>query len=513
MRKSDKFYSIIIMDGFGLRKETYGNAIAMAGTPYLDSLIARYPHSTLGASGLDVGLPDGQMGNSEVGHLNMGAGRIIYQDLTRITKSIQDGDFFQNEALVGAMDYAKQNGKRLHLMGLLSDGGVHSHITHLFALLEMAKRRGLENVAVHCFMDGRDVSPTSGEHYIAMLEDKIKEIGVGRIATVCGRFYAMDRDFAWDRNEKAYRALTLGEGLPFASALDAIRDSYARGVTDEFVLPSVIVKDGKAVGSIGKEDAIIFFNFRPDRARQITRAFIYPEFDSFPRPEYLHPYYVCFKQYDESFTGVDIAFKPQEYANTFGEYVSKSGYTQLRIAETQKYAHVTFFFNGGVEKANPNEDRVLIPSPDVKTFDLKPDMSAHEVADKACELIKSGKYDLMVLNFANCDMVGHTGIIPAAVEAVKAVDECVKQVTETIRSLGGTALITADHGNAEYMIAEDGSPFTAHTTNRVPFVAVDDSLVGARLNDGILADIVPTMFDIMGLEQPQEMTGKSLLVR
>jgi 2,3-bisphosphoglycerate-independent phosphoglycerate mutase len=513
MRKSDKFYSIIIMDGFGLRKETYGNAIAMAGTPYLDSLMARYPHSTLGASGMDVGLPDGQMGNSEVGHLNMGAGRIIYQDLTRITKSIQDGDFFQNEALVGAMDYAKQNGKRLHLMGLLSDGGVHSHITHLFALLEMAKRRGLEDVAVHCFMDGRDVSPTSGEHYIAMLEDKIKEIGVGRIATVCGRFYAMDRDFAWDRNEKAYRALTLGEGLPFESALDAIRDSYARGVTDEFVLPSVIVKDGKAVGSIGKEDAIIFFNFRPDRARQITRAFIYPEFDSFPRPEYLHPYYVCFKQYDESFTGVDIAFKPQEYANTFGEYVSKCGYTQLRIAETQKYAHVTFFFNGGVEKANPNEDRVLIPSPDVKTFDLKPDMSAHEVADKACELIKSGKYDLMVLNFANCDMVGHTGIIPAAVEAVKAVDECVKQVTETIRSLGGTALITADHGNAEYMIAEDGSPFTAHTTNRVPFVAVDDSLVGARLNDGILADIVPTLFDIMGLEQPQEMTGKSLLVR
>ncbi|MBO4535405.1 MAG: 2,3-bisphosphoglycerate-independent phosphoglycerate mutase, partial [Clostridia bacterium] len=470
MRKSDKFYSIIIMDGFGLRKETHGNAIAMAGTPYLDSLMARYPHSTLGASGMDVGLPDGQMGNSEVGHLNMGAGRIIYQDLTRITKSIQDGDFFSNEALVGAMEYAKRNGKRLHFMGLLSDGGVHSHITHLYALLEMAKRFGLSDVVVHCFMDGRDVSPTSGEGFIAALEDKIKEIGVGRIGTVTGRFYAMDRDFAWDRNEKAYRMLTLGEGLQFNSALDAIRDSYKRGVTDEFVLPSVVVKDGKHVGSIGKEDAIIFFNFRPDRARQITRAFIYPVFDSFPRPEYLHPYYVCFKQYDESFTGVDIAFKPEKYDNTFGEYVSKCGYTQLRIAETQKYAHVTFFFNGGVEKANPNEDRVLIPSPDVKTFDLKPDMSAHEVADKACELIRSGKYDLMVLNFANCDMVGHTGILPAAVEAVKAVDECVKQVTETIRSLGGAALITADHGNAEYMIAEDGSPFTAHTTNRVPLV-------------------------------------------
>ena len=513
MRKSDKFYSIIIMDGFGLRKETDGNAIAMAGTPYLDSLLARYPHSTLGASGMDVGLPDGQMGNSEVGHLNMGAGRIIYQDLTRITKSIQDGDFFNNEALVGAMNYAKQNGKRLHFMGLLSDGGVHSHITHLYALLEMAKRFGLEDVVVHCFMDGRDVSPTSGEGFISALEDKIKEIGVGRIGTVTGRFYAMDRDFAWDRNEKAYRMLTMGEGLQFNSALDAIRDSYKRGVTDEFVLPSVVVKDGKPVGSIGKEDAIVFFNFRPDRARQITRAFIYPVFDSFPRPEYLHPYYVCFKQYDESFTGVDIAFKPEKYDNTFGEYVSKCGYTQLRIAETQKYAHVTFFFNGGVEKANPNEDRVLIPSPDVKTFDLKPDMSAHEVADKACELVKSGKYDLMVLNFANCDMVGHTGILPAAVEAVKAVDECVKQVTETIRSIGGAVLITADHGNAEYMIAEDGSPFTAHTTNRVPLVAVDDSLVGCGLQDGILADIVPTLFDMMGLAKPQEMTGKSLLVK
>lgn len=513
MRKSNKFYSIIIMDGFGLRDDPHGNAIAMAGTPYIDHIREVYPNSTLGASGMDVGLPDGQMGNSEVGHLNMGAGRIIYQDLTRITKSIEDGDFFSNDALVGAMDYAKAKGKRLHLMGLLSDGGVHSHITHLYALLEMAKRRGLSDVVVHCFMDGRDVSPTSGEHFIASLEDKIKEIGVGRIATVCGRFYAMDRDFAWDRNEKAYRMLTQGEGLQFNSALDAIRDSYKRGVTDEFVLPSVVVKDGQAVGNVGKEDAIIFFNFRPDRARQITRAFIFPEFDAFPRPEYLHPYYVCFKQYDESFTGVDIAFKPQEYDNTFGEYVSKCGYTQLRIAETQKYAHVTFFFNGGVEKANANEDRVLIPSPDVKTFDLKPDMSAHEVADKACELIKSGKYDLMVLNFANCDMVGHTGIIPAAVEAVKAVDECVKQVAETIRSIGGCALITADHGNAEYMIAEDGSPFTAHTTNRVPFVAVDDSLIGCTLKDGILADIVPTLFDIMGLKQPQEMTGMSLLVR
>lgn len=511
MRKSNKFYSIIIMDGFGIAPPSEGNAILNAGTPYVDYLRATYPNTQLGASGLSVGLPDGQMGNSEVGHLNIGAGRIIYQDLTRITKSIEDGDFFENEALVGAMQYAKTRGKRLHLYGLLSNGGVHSHNTHLYALLEMAKRWGLTDVCVHCFMDGRDVNPTSGLGFVEELENKMKEIGVGRIATVCGRYYAMDRDFAWDRNEKAYNMLTHGEGLQFRSAAEAMQDSYRRGVTDEFVLPSVIVDDNGPVGNIGFEDAIIFFNFRPDRARQITRAFIYPEFDSFARPEYLHPYYVCFKQYDETFTGVDIAFKPQEYANTFGEYVSKCGYTQLRIAETQKYAHVTFFFNGGVEAANGGEDRVLVPSPDVPTFDLKPEMSAYEVADKACELIKGGKYDLMVLNFANCDMVGHTGIIPAAEKAVKAVDECVKQVVETILSLGGTVLLTADHGNAEKMIAEDGSPHTAHTTNPVPLILIDDEWKGVTLHEGILADIVPTLFEVMHLEQPKEMTGKSLI--
>lgn len=511
MRKSNKFGSIIIMDGFGLRKDTHGNAIAMAGTPYIDSLLQRYPHSTLVASGMDVGLPDGQMGNSEVGHLNMGAGRIIYQDLTRISKSIEDGTFFRNPALTKAMDYVLANGKALHLMGLLSDGGVHSHITHLFALLQMAKNKGIDKVYVHCFMDGRDVSPTSGVTYIEQLQAQMDKIGVGRIATVCGRFYAMDRDFAWDRNEKAYNMLTKGEGLRFDDAVTAVKDSYNRGVTDEFILPSVIVKDGNPVATIQHEDAIIFFNFRPDRARQITRAFIYPVFDSFPRDCYLHPYYVCFKQYDESFTGVDIAFPPQEYDNTFGEYVSKLGYSQLRIAETQKYAHVTFFFNGGVEKANANEDRVLINSPDVKTFDLKPEMSAYEVAAKAVELINEDKYDFMILNFANCDMVGHTGIILAAVSAVRAVDECVKQVTQAILAKGGCALITADHGNAEYMIAEDGSPFTAHTTNRVPFIVADDSMVGRKVEDGILADIVPTLLDVMGIEQPQEMTGHSLL--
>lgn len=512
MRKSNKFYSIIIMDGFGLAPASAGNAILNAGTPYVDYLRATYPHTQLGASGMSVGLPDGQMGNSEVGHLNIGAGRIIYQDLTRITKSIEDGDFYENEALVGAMRYAKEKGKRLHLYGLLSDGGVHSHNTHLYALLEMARRWGLRDVFVHCFMDGRDVSPTSGLGFVQDLERKIKEIGVGKIATVCGRYYAMDRDFAWDRNEKAYNMLTKGEGLQFTSATEAMRDSYSRGVTDEFVLPSVVVDgQGAPVGNIQKEDAIIFFNFRPDRARQITRAFIFPEFDSFPRAEYLHPYYVCFKQYDEKFTGVEIAFKPQEYRNTFGEYVSKCGYTQLRIAETQKYAHVTFFFNGGVEAANPNEDRVLVPSPDVPTFDLKPEMSAYEVADKACELIKGGTYDLMVLNFANCDMVGHTGIIPAAEQAVKAVDACVKQVVETILSIGGTVLLTADHGNAEKMIADDGTPHTAHTTNPVPLILIDDAYRGVTLHEGILADIVPTLFEVMHLEQPAEMTGKSLI--
>ena len=514
MKKTDNFYSIIIMDGFGYAPDGPGNAIRNAGTPYLDYLRATYPHSKLGASGLSVGLPDGQMGNSEVGHLNMGAGRIIYQDLTRITKSIEDGDFFTNEALVGAMQYARDKDKGLHLYGLLSDGGVHSHNTHLYALLEMAKRFGLSKVYVHCFMDGRDVSPTSGLGFVKELQDKIDQIGVGTIASVCGRFYAMDRDFAWDRNEKAYNMLTKGEGLTFTSAAQAVADSYSRGVTDEFILPSVIVdENGRPKGIIDYEDAIIFFNFRPDRARQITRAFIYPQFDSFARDRYLHPYYVCFKQYDESFTGVDIAFKPQDYANTFGEYVSKCGYTQLRIAETQKYAHVTFFFNGGVERPNEGEDRVLIPSPDVKTFDLKPEMSAYGVADKACQLIRENRYDLMVLNFANCDMVGHTGIIPAAEQAVKAVDACVKQVVETILSVGGTALVTADHGNAEKMLADDGSPFTAHTTNLVPLVLVNDQYKNVRLQDGILADIVPTLFDVMGLAQPAEMTGHSLIVK
>lgn len=510
-----RFYSLIIMDGFGIGEPKESNAVYISGTPFINRLMQEYPTTQIGASGMDVGLPDGQMGNSEVGHLNIGAGRVVYQEYTRITKSINDGDFFNNTEFVNAIRSARNKETALHLMGLVSDGGVHSHNTHLYALLELAKREGIEKVYIHAFLDGRDVSPTSGIDFIKELEDKIKEIGVGKIATVTGRFYAMDRDNIWDRVEKAYKMMTIGEGLKYCSAEKAVSDSYHRGITDEFVMPSVIVEDDNPVGLIDKGDSIIFFNFRPDRARQLTRSFIYGDFDSFNRPTgWLEPVFVSFTQYDETFTGLGVAYKPSSMDNTFGEYISRLGYRQFRIAETQKYAHVTFFFNGGVEKANAEEDRILIPSPKIATFDMKPEMSAVEVTDKAIEVIKSGEYDVMILNYANCDMVGHTGVMEAAVRAVNTVDKCLERVIGAIRSIGGMAIVTADHGNADEMMAEDGSPFTAHTINPVPFILVDDERRGVALKKGgILADITPTLLDVMEEDKPVEMTGESLIIK
>ena len=508
------------MDGYGLAPAGPGNAIELDGSRNVKALAEKYPSATLGASGLSVGLPDGQMGNSEVGHLNMGAGRIVYQDLTRITKSIGDGDFFENPALIKAMDNAKQSGKKLHLYGLLSDGGVHSHITHLYALLEMAKRRGLKDVFVHCFTDGRDVSPTSGAGFVRALQAEIDRIGCGKIASVCGRYYAMDRDNNWDRVEKAYDMLTLGEGIKCENAADALEASYKEGVTDEFVKPTKVYENGRPVGLLEKGDSVIFFNFRPDRAREITRAvsqreFVVPKGTAFERKTgFLETTYVCFTVYDAQFTGIEIAFPEKHIKNTLGEYISSLGMKQLRIAETEKYAHVTFFFNGGVEAPNPGEVRDLIPSPKVATYDLQPEMSAYLVTDKVIEELSTGEYDVMILNFANCDMVGHTGVIPAAVKAVHVVDECVKRVTDKILEMGGAALLTADHGNADRMLGDDGKPFTAHTTNRVPVVLVSDAMKGVKLReDGILADLAPTLLTVMGVPVPEEMTGKSLIIK
>lgn len=504
--------SLVIMDGFGIAPKGADNAISAAGTPNIDALTAKYPHTRLGASGLDVGLPDGQMGNSEVGHLNMGAGRVVYQDLTHISKEIADGGFFKNAELLAAMRSAKENGKKLHLMGLLGPGGVHSHIEHLHALIKMSKDEGLDEVYVHCFLDGRDVPPKSALGFVKELYAFMTELKFGKIASVSGRYYAMDRDNRWDRVEKAYDMLTLGEGRRFECPYEAIEQSYADGVTDEFVLPTAIIKDGKPVATVEKGDSVIFFNYRPDRAREITRAFTVPDFDRFERKTgYLAPHYVCFTRYDDSFENVFIAFKPRTLKNTLGEYLSKCGKTQLRIAETEKYAHVTFFFNGGVEEPNPNEDRVLIPSPKVATYDLQPEMSAYLVADKAVELIGSGKYDVMILNFANCDMVGHTGVFDAAVKAVKTVDECVKRVVDaTLKTKGGIVLLTADHGNADHMIDENGKPFTAHTTNPVPLVLIGDTHK-TLADGGKLCDIAPTLLELMDLPIPEEMTGRSLL--
>lgn len=503
---------LCIMDGFGYNPEDYGNAIKAAKTPRLDEIFKNNPMTYIGASGMDVGLPDGQMGNSEVGHTNIGAGRVVYQELTRITKSISDGDFFENEAFVKACENCKANDSALHLIGLLSDGGVHSHNTHLYALLELAKRAGLTKVYVHCLLDGRDVPPTSGVDFLVELEEKCKEIGVGKIATVMGRFYAMDRDNMWDRVGMAYNAMVNREGIASDSAVEAVKKSYetidgdGKNLTDEFVMPTVI--EGGA--PIAKNDSVIFFNFRPDRAREITRTFVDPDFTGFRRKEFFPLYYVCMTQYDAEMPNVEVAFKPEALTNTMGEYLSKKGMTQLRIAETQKYAHVTFFYNGGEEKTYEGEDRILIDSPKISTFDLKPEMSAYEVCDAACKEILSGKYDVVILNYANCDMVGHTGIFDAAVKAVEAVDTCVGKLTDAVMQMNGVILITADHGNADKMYENDGSPFTAHTTNPVPLVVVGKDCK-LRQSGGRLCDLSPTMLDIMGLEQPAEMTGVSLI--
>ena len=505
-----KCYALLIMDGFAFTKDREKSAIEASGYPNLKRYFAAYPHATLGASGRSVGLPDGQMGNSEVGHLNIGAGRIVYQELTRITKEIEDGSFFENSALCEAMDRAKATGKNLHVYGLLSSGGVHSHTTHLYALIRMAKARGLDNVYVHCFLDGRDVSPTSGAGFVRELASVMKAESFGTIASVMGRYYAMDRDNRWDRVQKAYDCMTKGAERTTEEPAAAIEASYQEGVTDEFVVPTTVLDHGKA-HLIGEGDSVIFFNVRPDRAREITRAFTQPGFSEFPvRP--LDLCYVCFTQYDATFRNVSVAFRPQSLENTLGAYLSACGKTQLRIAETEKYAHVTFFFNGGVEAPNPGEDRILVPSPKVATYDLKPEMSAYEVCDKALAALDSGKYDVMILNFANCDMVGHTGVFEAARKAVDAVDECMGRLLDRIVALGGTALVTADHGNADCMYAEDGSPFTAHTTNPVPVLLVSEEKKSAHLRkDGILADLAPTLLDCMNLKKPAEMTGKTLI--
>ncbi len=500
--------ALLIMDGFGINPSEYGNAIKAAKTPNLDRYFANCPNTIIGASGLDVGLPDGQMGNSEVGHTNMGAGRIVYQQLVKITKSIQDGDFFENPALKAAMQNAKDKGTALHLMGLLSPGGVHSHMTHMYGLVEMAKRFGLTKVYVHAFLDGRDVPPSSAAEYMEEAVTELGKIGLGKIGVISGRFYAMDRDNAWDRVEKAYAALVYGEGVQEDDPVQAIKNSYANGVTDEFMLPTVVAKDAK----IGADDSVIFFNFRPDRARQITRSFVDPDFKGFERKNGFFPvHFVCMAQYDATMPNVSVAFPPEELTKTLGEVLADAGKTQLRIAETQKYAHVTFFFNGGEEKQFPGEERILIKSPDVETFDLKPDMSAYEVTEAVLKEIAADKFDAIILNYANCDMVGHTGIFKAAVEAVEAVDDCIGQVTEAILAKGGKVIITADHGNADKMMEDDGSPFTAHTTNPVPAIVVGAENVKKLREGGVLADLAPTMLQLMGIPQPKEMTGKTLI--
>ena len=497
--------TLIIMDGFGLAPAAADNAVSLANTPVLDKLFREYAHTTLSASGLDVGLPAGQMGNSEVGHTNIGGGRVVFQDLPRISRAIEDGSFFRNEAYNKAMDDCLKNDSSLHLYGLLSDGGVHSHIDHLFALLQMARDKGLTKVYVHCFLDGRDVSPTSGKGFVQELQDKCAQLGVGKIATVMGRYYAMDRDKRWERVQMAYDAMVYGEGHHSSDPVAAVAESYANGVTDEFVEPVVIDPDG----TISDNDSIIFFNYRPDRAREITRAIVDPDFDGFAR-EFFPTTYVCNTEYDASMPNVLVAWPRIAVKNGLGEYLSSMGMTQLRIAETEKYAHVTFFFNGGVEKQYPGEDRVLVPSPKVATYDLQPEMSAFEVCDKCVERIESGAYDVIILNFANCDMVGHTGVLEAAVKAVETVDTCVGRVVDATLKMGGIAMVTADHGNAEDMKQPDGSPMTAHTTNLVPFILCG---AGTELRPGRLADIAPTILDVMGLACPEEMDGKTLIVK
>ncbi len=500
---------LMILDGFGENENEKANAIKAAKTPNIDKLMKTCPTTRIFTSGLNVGLPEGQMGNSEVGHTNIGAGRIVYQELTRITKNIEDGDFFSIKEFSEAIENCKKNNSNLHLIGLLSDGGVHSHIRHLYALLELAKRKDFENVYIHCFLDGRDTPPASGESYVIKLEEKIKEKGVGKIATISGRFYAMDRDKRWERIKKVYDALVNGIGEKATSTISAIESSYQKEIFDEFVVPTVICNGDEPVAKIQDKDSVIFFNFRPDRAREITRTLVDKDFKEFQTKK-LNLYFVCFTKYDETLPNVNIAFKPTVLNNTFGEYISNCGLTQLRIAETEKYAHVTFFFNGGEEKQYKGEDRILIPSPKVETYDLKPEMSAYEVTQKVIEAIESKKHDCIILNYANPDMVGHTGNFESTVNAIETIDECVGKVIEAFQKENGIALITADHGNAEQMIDyKTGEPHTAHTTNPVPLILV--GVEGIKLKEGKLADLAPTMLELMELEKPEEMTGESLI--
>ncbi len=509
----DKLTMLMILDGFGINENKDGNAIKLAKTPNLDKLKKKYSNGEIYTSGLKVGLPNGQMGNSEVGHTNIGAGRIVYQELTKITKSIEDGDFFSNPEFISAIENCKKHKSKLHIMGLVSDGGVHSHNRHLYGLLEMAKRRDFEDVYVHCFLDGRDTPPTSGEGYLAKLQEKMQEKGIGKIATIAGRFYAMDRDKRWQRIEKAYRAMVKGEGITAANPIKAIEDSYQKEVFDEFVEPTVITNKGEPVAKIEKNDSVIFFNFRPDRARQITRALVDPEFKEF-KTKKLNLHFVCFTSYDDTMPNVHVAFKKERLENTFGEYISKKGYKQLRIAETEKYAHVTFFFNGGEENQYVGEERILVPSPKVETYDMKPEMSAYEVTEKVLEAISQDKFDSIILNFANTDMVGHTGNLEAAIKAVEAVDECVGKIVELVNEKKGNLLIIADHGNAEQMIDyKTGEPHTAHTTNPVPIILVTSEKGVKIKSGGKLADVAPTLLDLMKLPKPEEMTGESLLIR
>ena len=512
---SKKPVVLIIMDGFGINKREDYNAVAQAKKPNLDMLMKTYPWKQGYASGMAVGLPDGQMGNSEVGHMNMGAGRIIYQELTRITKEIEDGDFFKNEALLSAIENCKAKNSALHMFGLLSDGGVHSHNTHMYGLLELAKREGLEKVYLHCFLDGRDTPPKSGRGFVAAAVDKMKEIGVGKVATVMGRYYAMDRDNRWDRVELAYKAMVYGEGKTGTDPVLAVENSYGADVTDEFVVPTVIERDGKPVATVKNDDSVIFYNFRPDRAREIARAFCNDDFDGFERRDgRIDTKFVCFTDYDAAMPNKEVAFKKVDIKNTFGEYLSKLGKTQLRTAETEKYAHVTFFFNGGVEEPYPGEDRILVKSPKVATYDLQPEMSAYEVCDGLVNAIKSGKYDTIICNFANPDMVGHTGVLEAAIKAIEAVDVCIGRAYEALKEVDGAMFICADHGNAEMMIDyETGEPWTAHTTNPVPFILVNAGADYDLAEGGKLCDIIPTMLELMDIPQPEEMTGKSLLIK
>ena len=507
---SKKPVMLMILDGFGLSSTVDGNAVAAASKPNYDRLIKKYPSTKLVASGLEVGLPEGQMGNSEVGHLNIGAGRIIYQALTKITKEIKEGDFFANVAFNKAMDKAIKTNSSIHLLGLLSDGGVHSHIDHLKALIKLAKDKGAKKVYVHAFLDGRDVQPGSALKYIAEIEDYMNEIGLGKIATICGRYYAMDRDKRWERVELAYNAMVLSKGEKDTSAIEAVKKAMHDNKTDEFVLPTVIMENNKPVATISNNDTVICFNFRPDRARELTRAINDKVFDGFKR-ESLNLNYVCTTQYDLSIENVDVAYTPESYTNTLGEYVSKMGKKQLRIAETEKYAHITFFFNGGVEAPNANEDRALIPSPKVATYDLQPEMSARAVTTELLKRLDTDEYDMIILNYANPDMVGHTGVFEAAKKAIETVDECLGKVVESVLGKDGTVFITADHGNSEQMIDyASGKPMTAHTTNLVPFTYVSNHSKDLK-ESGILADIAPTMLQVMGLDVPSEMTGKSLI--